>query len=244
VAIVTGGASGLGRAEAFALAARGAHVVVVDSKDPIAVVSEIVRRGGVAAGGTVDVSDPGAVDTLVDRVLAEFGDLHVVVNDVIATNLTATFLIARRAAVHWRDAHKRGETRRRALITTSSESTAKAVVAALTLMFATEPAPYGVDVNAIASRALDPFASDHVAAIVAWLASNSGAGISGEVLVVHGGGLEVLEMWHCGQRLARRDPWSDEELGRLRVRLFADRPTRQPSRPAAGLFSSRGEETA
>ena len=62
VAVVTGGASGIGRATAVALAAEGARVVVADIEQPPldAVVEEITAAGGDAIGIVADVSDARA----------------------------------------------------------------------------------------------------------------------------------------------------------------------------------------
>jgi len=59
-AIVTGAASGIGKATALLLAANGAEVVVVDlKKEPVdAVVAEITAAGGTAIGLVGDVTDP------------------------------------------------------------------------------------------------------------------------------------------------------------------------------------------
>ena len=61
-AIVTGAASGIGKATALLLAANGAEVVVVDlKKEPVdAVVAEITAAGGTAIGLVGDVTDPSS----------------------------------------------------------------------------------------------------------------------------------------------------------------------------------------
>jgi 3-oxoacyl-[acyl-carrier protein] reductase len=60
-ALVTGAASGIGRATALALAREGARVVCLDLADPGAVVDEIAAAGGEAAGMRGSVADEGDV---------------------------------------------------------------------------------------------------------------------------------------------------------------------------------------
>jgi NAD(P)-dependent dehydrogenase (short-subunit alcohol dehydrogenase family) len=103
VAIVTGGASGIGAAVASAYREAGATVVVADR----------------AGTHPVDVTDAAALDAFVDRVAAEHGRLDILVNNaaiairrptlelspeewnqVVAVNMTGVFLAARAAARH------------------------------------------------------------------------------------------------------------------------------------------------
>jgi NAD(P)-dependent dehydrogenase (short-subunit alcohol dehydrogenase family) len=83
VAVVTGAASGIGRALAEALAARGSAVVVADLDEPAA---QTVADGIEAAGGTalvvkVDVSDAASVDELAATTLDRFGRVDVLCNN-------------------------------------------------------------------------------------------------------------------------------------------------------------------
>ena len=77
VAIVTGAASGMGRATAHLFADEGARVVVADlgAERVQAVVDEITAAhgDGAAIGVTCDVSDPTALDRLVEKTVAAFG---------------------------------------------------------------------------------------------------------------------------------------------------------------------------
>src|ERR1700758_1131318 len=84
IALVTAGASGMGRAGAEAFARAGAHVVVVDVNEQAAkdTVAGIERDGGSAAPAIVDVRDLGALKDLADRVTREHGKLHVLYNNV------------------------------------------------------------------------------------------------------------------------------------------------------------------
>ena len=83
VAVVTGGASGIGRGMVDALAARGLIVVLADV-EPEALdkaVSEVASTGATALGGVVDVRDPDAVDALAAQVIREFGRVDVLCNN-------------------------------------------------------------------------------------------------------------------------------------------------------------------
>jgi 3-oxoacyl-[acyl-carrier protein] reductase len=82
-ALVTGAASGMGRATAHLLADEGARVALVDLTEAGvgAVVDEIRAAGGEANGHAVDVSDGEAVDDLVGRVAHDFGGLQVLINN-------------------------------------------------------------------------------------------------------------------------------------------------------------------
>lgn len=83
VAIVTGGASGIGRASALAFAREGAKVVVADVNDEGGreTVAAIGEAGGQADFVHTDVADPVAVDALVERAVARFGSLHAMFNN-------------------------------------------------------------------------------------------------------------------------------------------------------------------
>ena len=84
IALVTAGASGMGRAGAAAFARAGAHVVVVDVNEQAAkdTVADIEQDGGSATSAIVDVRDLGALKDLADRVTREHGKLHVLYNNV------------------------------------------------------------------------------------------------------------------------------------------------------------------
>ena len=81
-AVVTGGASGIGRAICEALAREGARVAVLDlnGAGARATVAAIERAGGNGSAHGVDVTDVAAVDMAIDHVAAREGGLHVLVN--------------------------------------------------------------------------------------------------------------------------------------------------------------------
>jgi len=82
VAVVTGAASGIGRAIAEALAREGARVAVLDLNEAGAreTVAAIERAGGKGSAHRVDVTDVAAVDAAIDGVAVREGGLHVLVN--------------------------------------------------------------------------------------------------------------------------------------------------------------------
>jgi len=120
VAIVTGSATGIGKAIATAMAGEGASVVIdyVGAPAPAhAVVQSIQATGGKAVAAAADVSNPDQVNQLVQKAVDSFGRLDILVNNagieykhpftefplelwqkVIAVDLTGPFLCAQAAA--------------------------------------------------------------------------------------------------------------------------------------------------
>lgn len=85
-AIVTGGASGIGRALGAALCGRGAHVVLADQDGDAAVAAAaLISEGQVGPGSvrgvTLDVRERGAVDALVGEVALQPGGLSLMINN-------------------------------------------------------------------------------------------------------------------------------------------------------------------
>ena len=83
VALVTGGASGIGRATADRLAGEGAQVIVVDHNIEMGnnAVSEIEVAGGQAVFMEVDLTDPASVESIGLEVAEKFPVLHLLVNN-------------------------------------------------------------------------------------------------------------------------------------------------------------------
>ena len=81
VAIITGGASGIGRAIAVGYAKEGAKIVIVDINLEGAeeVVKGIKKNGGEALAVHTDVSEEEQVQSLIDKTVSEFGTLDILV---------------------------------------------------------------------------------------------------------------------------------------------------------------------
>jgi NAD(P)-dependent dehydrogenase (short-subunit alcohol dehydrogenase family) len=175
VAIVTGGASGIGRATAQLFAGEGAKVVVADLavEEGEALAAEL---GDAVAFHRTDVSDADEVQALVDFAVERFGGLHVMFNNagisssfrrflrddlrdfdrVMAVNLFGVIIGSQRAARHMAE-HGGGS-----IINTSSIGgltgggppiayrTSKAAIVQFSRMVATDLAEYDIRVNCIA----------------------------------------------------------------------------------------------
>jgi NAD(P)-dependent dehydrogenase (short-subunit alcohol dehydrogenase family) len=144
VAVVTGAAAGLGRAEAIGLARVGATIVVNDiagALDKSDVIDEITAAGSKAVAVAGDIGQRSTADELVETADG-LGGLSIVVNNagitrdrmlfnmtdedwdtVIAVHLRGHFLLTRNAATYWRaKAKEAGGTVYGRIINTSSEA--------------------------------------------------------------------------------------------------------------------------
>src|SRR4051812_5803726 len=117
---------------------------------------------------------------------------------------------------------------------------AKAGIASMTIVMARELERSGVRVNCIAPVArtrlteavagdamaakegeFDRFGPDNVAAVAAWLASDLCNGISGQVVKVMGGVVQLLEGWRPLTEAASDKPWTIDSVDASRAALFA-----------------------
>ncbi|MBI2705243.1 MAG: SDR family NAD(P)-dependent oxidoreductase [Actinobacteria bacterium] len=117
---------------------------------------------------------------------------------------------------------------------------AKAGIASMTIVTARELERYGVRVNAIAPVArtrlteaiagdhmkpkendFDRFAPENVAAVACWLASDLAAGISGQVVKVQGGVIQLLEGWRPLTEATADKPWTIDGVEGVRDTLLA-----------------------
>lgn len=182
VAIVTGGAKGLGYAMAERLLREGAKVTIADILPDVLkkTVDEFKHKGYAAEGFTVDLMNVSAIDNMVEDVVKRHGTLDILVNNagiairkpvldhteedwekVIGVNLKAYYFAAR-AAAKVMVANRKGS-----IVCTSSENSArfstkrslycisKAGVNALAGALAVEWGRFGVRVNAVAPGFID-----------------------------------------------------------------------------------------
>ena len=178
-AIVTGAGSprGIGRAIAHALAARGAAIAVadIDSDGAQRVADELQAVGATARAYRLDVTDEAIVAAVFAQVVADFGALHILVNNagvtqpirvaamtiddwerVLRVNATGTFLCSREALKHLGDwgrivslssvSAKRGG----GVFGGAHYSAAKAAILGFSKALAREVSPQGVTVNCVA----------------------------------------------------------------------------------------------
>ncbi|MFW7267890.1 SDR family NAD(P)-dependent oxidoreductase [Gluconacetobacter sp. Hr-1-5] len=137
VAIITGGASGIGRAICRLFAAHGAHVLVADVTETVIeggepTVAIINAEGGHAVFQHCDISDSTQVDALVARAATDYGALDIIVNNaclrhprplvelaeadwkrILDVNLTGAFLCCQAAVRQMLAQPPRGEVRGR-----------------------------------------------------------------------------------------------------------------------------------
>jgi 2-deoxy-D-gluconate 3-dehydrogenase len=189
VALVTGASRGLGRGIALALAEAGADVAVHGREQPAESTARAVEAlGHKAVCVTADLTDPSTADGLVERTVAAFGRLDILINNagiirrapaaehgdadwdaVIAADLTSVFRLCRAAGRHMMARGHGGKIVNIASllsfqggITVPGYAAAKGGVAQLTKALANEWASKGIHVNAIAPGYME---TDNTAAL-------------------------------------------------------------------------------
>ena len=180
VAIVTGGAKGIGRHYSQALASEGARVMIADIADGKELAEEIARRHGANSVASVkfDVSEEKAVKNLVAQTIDRFGQIDVLVNNaalyskltptkfseidvdlwdrVMAVNVRGSFLMVKHVAPHMM------ERRTGKIINIASAAaykgitrmlpyvTSKGALLSFTRALSRELGEYGISVNSLA----------------------------------------------------------------------------------------------
>jgi acetoacetyl-CoA reductase/3-oxoacyl-[acyl-carrier protein] reductase len=180
VALVTGGANGIGRASAIKFAQQGAKVAILDiEEDPLNETAEMIRSaGGTALTVVTNMRDREAVKAAVEKAAADLGPIDILLNNVGQTarknaseflasvpetwefvvdlNLMVTMFVTWLVAPSMRD-RKFGK-----IVSISSDSAligdknivdyaaAKNGVTGFTRGLARELGPYGINVNAVA----------------------------------------------------------------------------------------------
>jgi hypothetical protein len=118
----------------------------------------------------------------------------------------------------------------------------------MTIGLARELKNYGVTVNAIAPRArtrmtetvlgdfgmppgdggFDEWSPDNIGPIVAWLATDDAADVTGQVFVVFGGRLHLMEGWTMVSEIEQTARWSVDAIAARKAELFNERPSGAP----------------
>jgi NAD(P)-dependent dehydrogenase (short-subunit alcohol dehydrogenase family) len=180
-ALVTGGASGIGRAAAARLVEAGARVVLLDRNRELAAEAATMLGAERALAITGDVTDVADAERAVAETVRAFGGIDIVVNAagvgavgrfwemdpgmwdaIVAVNLRGTFVVSAAAARSMLGAGRRGRliniASTNATVPTRGNAAycaSKAGVMAFTQVAALDLAPHGVTVNAIAPGPTD-----------------------------------------------------------------------------------------
>jgi len=188
VAIVTGGAQGIGQGICLRLAEEGARVAIFDINldEAKKTAQEIERAGGTALAIKVDITKPAEIEAAVKQVLSKFGQIDILVNNagislvskvadmtddiwdrVNDVNLKAVFLCCRAVIPHMKE-RKYGKIVNIASVLALRGSAyyahygaTKAGVVAFTQGLAVELGPRNINVNAVGPGVIDTPMADH-----------------------------------------------------------------------------------
>ena len=211
VAIVTGGSRGVGRETIRRLAARGYAVVVNYLHDQSAAestVEAILANNGNAVAVRADVADDLDVQRLFAETIAAFGGIDVVVHAagsriaaspvtevdldefdaLVRINTRATFVVNQEAARHLRNGgaivNLSSPADGSSLMTHGLYAATKATTDVLTRALALELRERNITVNAVSLEVHRPCVPNQVADVIAYLLSEHGHGLTGQVLRV------------------------------------------------------------
>lgn len=230
VALLTGGAKGIGRHYAKKLAAEGARLMIADIADGKDLAEEIAREHGAnsVASAVADVSDEGAVKKLVGDTIDRFGKIDILVNNaalfaplqeqkvldidvalwdrVMAINVRGVFLMTKHIAPHM-IAQKYGKiinissgTVARGIPNFSHYVTSKGAVTAFTRSISRELGEHNICVNSLAP----------------------GFTLSDSVIHENPGHLEHSKAPSLIRRAIKRDEYPEDLLGALVFLASAD----------------------
>jgi NAD(P)-dependent dehydrogenase (short-subunit alcohol dehydrogenase family) len=188
-------------------------------------------------------------------------------DSVIGVHLKGHFAPTQHAAAYWREQSKAGEVVRGRVVNTSSPSgvfgnvgqanygAAKAAIAGFTIIAAQELQRYGVTVNCLAPNArtrmteetfqmaappegFDPLDPANVSAVVVALCANEAQAITGQVIHIWGGAVNVLHGWSAGELLDAPEGWEPDALLTELLARFPDGAA--PPGMLAGMQSAGG----
>ncbi|WP_323791470.1 3-oxoacyl-ACP reductase [Nocardioides sp.] len=229
----------------------GAEVAIVEGDVGERSTADAMMAAAVEGFGSLEIVVNNAGMTR-DRMLFNMSDEEW--DAVIHVHLRGHFLLSRNAASYWRSRSKELEAPVYArVVNTASEAflggspgqanyaAAKAGITALTLSTARGLGKIGVRANTICPRArtamtaqvfgedesglqVDPYSPEHVAPLVAYLASPAAEAINGQVFVVYGGMVALVAAPVVEQRFdAEGAAWTADDLDSQLGGFFADR---------------------